>query len=158
MCRPRPWPLTTTAASAYNPAAARVLGVPAEQVAGRHVDEITSPPALAVLAAVLREARRSGAQAARRQVVVPTSDGERTLGDTVSILGGGGAAALFFADLTDALAKERRLAEAQRFAEVGRIAGAMTHELRSPLATVEPTPTFCARRSTAMTSRSSRSA
>jgi PAS domain S-box-containing protein len=121
----------------YNPAAARVLGVPADQVAGRHVDEITSPPALAVLAGVLREARRSGAEAARRQVVVPTSDGERTLGYTVSILGGGGAAALFFADLTDALAEERRLAEAQRFAEVGRIAGAMTHELRSPLATVE---------------------
>ena len=121
----------------YNPAAARVLGVPVEDVAGRHLDEITSPPALAILAGVLREARHSGAEAARRQVVVPTSGGERTLGYTVSILGRGGAAALFFADLTDALAEERRLAEAQRFAEVGRIAGAMTHELRSPLATVE---------------------
>ena len=27
----------------YNPAAARVLGVPVEDVAGRHLDEITSP-------------------------------------------------------------------------------------------------------------------
>ena len=48
-----------------------------------------------------------------------------------------GATAVFFADLTDALAEERRAAEAQRFAEVGRIAGAMAHELKSPLATVE---------------------
>ena len=45
--------------------------------------------------------------------------------------------ALFFADLTDAVAEERRAAEAQRFAEVGRIASAMAHELKSPLATVE---------------------
>jgi two-component system sensor histidine kinase FlrB len=121
----------------YNPAAARVLGVPAAAVTGRHLDEITAPEALAILADVLREARRSGAEAARRQVVVPSGNGERTLGYTVSILSGGGAVALFFADLTDALAEERRAAEAQRFAEVGRIAGAMTHELRSPLATVE---------------------
>src|SRR5680860_1497177 len=49
----------------------------------------------------------------------------------------GGAAALFFADLTDALAEERRVAEAQRFAELGKIAGAMAHELKSPLATVQ---------------------
>jgi len=55
----------------------------------------------------------------------------------VSILGEGGAAALFFADITDALAEERRAAEAQRFAEVGQIASAMAHELKSPLATVE---------------------
>src|SRR5450756_3207828 len=48
-----------------------------------------------------------------------------------------GAAALFFADITDALAEERRAAEAQRFAEVGQIASAMAHELKSPLATVE---------------------
>ena len=66
-----------------------------------------------------------------------TPDGERTLGYTSSLLGGGGATALFFTDLTDAIAEERRAAEAQRFAEVGRIAGAMAHELKSPLATVE---------------------
>lgn len=121
----------------FNPAAARALGVPVDDVVGRSLDEITEPPALATLAGVLREARRSGMTAARRQVVVPTAAGERTLGYTVSILGEGGAAALFFADLTDALAEERRAAEAQRFAEVGKIAGAMAHELKSPLATVE---------------------
>jgi PAS domain S-box-containing protein len=121
----------------YNPAAARVLGVPAEAVAGRPLEELTDPPALAALVGVLAEARRSGAEAARRQVVVALDGAEQTLGYTVSILGEGGAAALFFADLTDALAEERRRAEAQRFAEVGRIAGAMTHELKSPLATVE---------------------
>ena len=65
------------------------------------------------------------------------SDGVHTLGYTASALGGRGAAALFFADLTDAIAEERRVAEAQRLAEVGRIAGTMAHELKSPLATVE---------------------
>lgn len=121
----------------FNPAAARVLGVQARAVAGRRLDELADPPALAALVGVLAEARRSGAEAARRQVVVSSDGGGQTLGYTVSILGDGGAAALFFADLTDALAEERRLAEAQRFAEVGRIASAMTHELKSPLATVE---------------------
>ena len=122
----------------YNPAAARALGVEVDDVAGRDLEALaTAPPALAALVAILREARRSGRAATRRQIEVPTPAGARTLGYTVSILGEGGAAALFFADITDALAGERRAAEARRFAEVGRIASAMAHELKSPLATVE---------------------
>ena len=122
----------------FNPAAARVLDVPVDEVLGRDLDELTEgAPALKALVDVLIEARRTGLAATRRQVSVQTPLGERTLGYTVSLLGGGGATALFFTDLTDALAEERRAAEAQRFAEVGRIAGAMAHELKSPLATVE---------------------
>lgn len=122
----------------FNPAAARVLEVPVEDVLGRDLAELAAgPPALAALIGVLGEARRTGEAATRRQVTVETPGGARTLGYTVSLLGGGGATALFFADLTDALAEERRAAEARRFAEVGRIAGAMAHELKSPLATVE---------------------
>ena len=132
----------------YNPAAARVLGVPAGDVSGRRLDELLDPPALAALVDVLGEARRSGAEAVRRQVVVTVDGGEQTLGYTVSILGDGGAAAVFFADITDALAEERRRAEAQRFAEVGRIASAMTHELKSPLATVELYANLMLRRQT----------
>jgi signal transduction histidine kinase/CheY-like chemotaxis protein len=121
----------------FNPAAARVLGVPVDHVLGRHLDDLRdAEPALAAVAGVLRETRRTGVARARRQVTVPTPDGERTLGYTSSLLGGG-AIALFFTDLTEALAEEQRAAEAQRFAEVGRIAGAMAHELKSPLATVE---------------------
>ena len=121
----------------YNPAAARALGVQADAVVGRDLEVLAAaPPAVAALAAILREARRSGRAAARLQIEVPTAAGRRTLDYTVSILGEGGAAALFFADITDALAEERRAAEAQRFAEVGRIASAMAHELKSPLATV----------------------
>jgi len=122
----------------FNPAAARVLEVPVDDVLGRDLAGLAAgPPALAALIGVLMEARRTGEAATRRQVTVDTPGGARTLGYTVSLLGGGGATALFFADLTDALAEERRTAEAQRFAEVGRIAGAMAHELKSPLATVE---------------------
>jgi len=122
----------------YNPAAARVLGVPVVEVLGHALEDLLSgEPALAALAGVLQEARRTGAAHARRQVTVATPAGERTLGYTSSLLGGGGATAVFFTDLTDTLAEERRAAEAQRFAEVGRIASAMAHELKSPLATVE---------------------
>jgi signal transduction histidine kinase len=122
----------------FNPAAALVLDVPVERVLGRQLDDLAgAEPALAALAGVLRETRRSGVAHARRQVTVQTPAGARTIGYTASLLGGGGATAVFFADLTDALEEERRVAEAQRFAEVGRIAGAMAHELKSPLATVE---------------------
>ncbi len=122
----------------YNPAAARMLGVSVEDVVGRALDELTDgEPALAALAGVLQEARRTGAAHARRQVTVLTPTGERTLGYTSSLLGGDGGTAVFFTDLTDTLAEERRAAEARRFAEVGRIASAMAHELKSPLATVE---------------------
>ena len=122
----------------FNPAAARVLDVPVDRVLGRDLDELAgSEPALAALAGVLQETRQTGVAQARHQVTVPAPDGVRTLGYTASLLGGGGATALFFTDLTDALAEEGRAAEAQRFAEVGRIAGAMAHELKTPLATVE---------------------
>ncbi len=122
----------------YNPAAARVLGVPVEGVVDRNIDELAAVPApLAALLDVLRAARRSGKGARRRQVQVVTPGGERTLGYTVSALDRAGAVALFFTDITDAIAEERKAAEAQRFAEVGQIASAMAHELKSPLATVE---------------------
>lgn len=122
----------------YNPAAERLLGVPRAEVLGRDVHELSAMATpLAPLADALAAARQTGETAARRQVEVDTPRGRRTFGYTVSRLGGGGASALFFADLTEALAEERRAAEAQRFAEVGRIASAMAHELKSPLATVE---------------------
>ncbi len=64
----------------FNPAAARVLGVPVASVPGHDLDDFTrSEPGLAALAGVL-EARRTGVAEARRQVTVDTPSGERTLG------------------------------------------------------------------------------
>jgi signal transduction histidine kinase len=121
----------------FNPAAARVLGVDGEAVLGRRLEELTrGDPAVAALAGVLRETRRTGVAVSRRQITVDGRSGQQTLGYSASLLDDG-ATAVFFADLTDTLAEERRAAEAQRFAEVGRIASAMAHELKSPLATVE---------------------
>jgi len=60
----------------YNPAAARALGVEVDSVVGRDLESLaTAPPALAALAAILREARRSGRAATRRQVEVRTPCG-----------------------------------------------------------------------------------
>jgi PAS domain S-box-containing protein len=121
----------------FNPAAARVLGVDVEEVIGLHLDELAQGDAgVAALAEVLRETRRTGETVARRQITVTGQCGEQVLGYSASLLEDG-ATAVFFADLTDTLAEEQRAAEAQRFAEVGRIASAMAHELKSPLATVE---------------------
>jgi two-component system, NtrC family, sensor histidine kinase PilS len=121
----------------FNPAAARVTCVDVDEVLGRHLDELAQgDAAVAALAEVLRETRRTGLAAARRQITVDGRCGQQTLGYSASMLEDG-ATAVFFADLTDALAAEQRAAEAQRFAEVGRIASAMAHELKSPLATVE---------------------
>lgn len=112
--------------------------MPADEVVGCRLEDLDAgSAALAALADVLLTVRTTGEAVARRQIGVETLAGLRTLGYTVSLLGGGGATALFFADITDALAEERQAAEAQRFAAVGRIAGAMAHELKSPLATVE---------------------
>ncbi len=121
----------------FNPAAARVLSVEVDEVLGRELEELTrGDDAVAALAEVLSETRRTGLAVARRQMTVNGRDGEQVLGYSASLIGEG-ATAVFFADLTDALAEEQRAAEAQRFAEVGRIASAMAHELKSPLATVE---------------------
>jgi len=121
----------------FNPAAARVLCVEVEEVLGRDLDELLrGDAAVAALADVLRETRRTGETVARRQMTVFGNCGRQVLGYTASILEDG-AAAVFFTDLTATLAEEQRAAEAQRFAEVGRIASAMAHELKSPLATVE---------------------
>jgi PAS domain S-box-containing protein len=121
----------------FNRAAENVLGVPVGEVLGSTLEELgAAPPALAALVHVLQDARRSGKHATRREVRAQTDKGERVLGYTLSILGDG-ALALFFADITDHLAEERRASEARRFAEVGKIASTMAHELKSPLATVE---------------------
>jgi signal transduction histidine kinase len=121
----------------FNPAAARVLCVEVGEVLGRDLEELMrGDGAVAALAEVLSETRRTGLAAARRQISVDGRCGRQTLGYSASVLEDG-ATAVFFADLTDALAEEQRAAEARRFAEVGRIASAMAHELKSPLATVE---------------------
>ena len=93
----------------FNPAAARVLDVPVERVLGRDLTELTdAEPGIAALARVLLETRRTGVAQARHQVHVTTPDGVRTLGYTASLLGGSGATALFFTDLTDASAARPR--------------------------------------------------
>lgn len=122
----------------YNPAAARVLGVDAAAVLGARVTDLCrqADPLHSVFE-LLAEAQRTGHEAVRRELHVGIKDAPRTLGYSLSTLDGSGAVAIFFTDLTDTLAAERRVAEERRFAEVGHIASAMAHELKSPLATIE---------------------
>ncbi len=121
----------------YNFAAEEMLGVPGERVLWRSVTSLaTSDEPMSSVAAALAEARESKRSRSRLQLEVQTPRGRRTLGYSLSVLGDSAAVAMVFTDLTDTLARERRAAEERRFADVGKIASAMTHELKSPLATI----------------------
>jgi len=120
-----------------NPAAERVLAVPATELLERSLDELRAMgEPLSAVAVALEEARRDGESRARCQMTLRTDGGVRTIGYSLSMLKRTGEVAMLFADLTETLVKEQREAEERRFAEVGRIASAMAHELKSPLATI----------------------
>ncbi len=121
----------------FNPAAARLVGEDGASPMGRlAVDVMAEPGPLGILCGVLEEARHSGAERLRCQVVVPSPGGDRTFGYSVSPLDDG-AAVMSFSDLSKAVAAERRLAEERSFADVGRVAASMAHELKAPLSTAK---------------------
>jgi signal transduction histidine kinase len=121
----------------YKTAAEEMLGVPGERVLWRSVaSPATRDEPMKSVATALAEARESKRSRSRMHLEVQTEAGPRTLGYSLTVLGDYAAVAMLFTDLTDTLGRERRAAEERRFADVGKIASAMTHELKSPLATI----------------------
>jgi signal transduction histidine kinase len=121
----------------YNTAAEEMLGVSGDRVLWRSVASLaTSPEPMKSVAAALTEARESKRSRSRLQLEVETELGPRIFGYSLTVLGDSAAVAMVFTDLTDTLGRERRAVEERRFADVGKIASAMTHELKSPLATI----------------------
>lgn len=121
-----------------NPAAERILGVAAATLIGRTLAEIAAMgEPLPAVAEILQRVRRDGESHARREMTVRGEHGSRTIGYSAGPLRNPGEAAMIFADITETLLREQQEAEERRFAEVGRIASAMAHELKSPLATIK---------------------
>lgn len=76
-----------------------------------------------------------GAHARRRELVVPTRLGSRTLGLTVTPLEGTQSALLIvFQDLTDLRRMEDALRRADALASLGTLSAQLAHEIRNPLA------------------------
>ena len=104
------------AVSFWNPAAARITGVPAEQALGRNVDE--------VFAGWERLAERSAADERDAPVAVPVEVGGRELWLSISGAVYAEGTVYAFRDLTD----ERRLESLRR-----DFVSTASHELRTPL-------------------------
>ena len=123
--------------SLYNHAAQEILGVPADRVLSRAcADLATGDQPLRAIAEALAAGRASGRGQARAQVEVDTGGGRRTVGYGLHLLGDPPIVAMIFTDLTDTLDRERRAEAERQVADAGRLASAMAHELKSPLATI----------------------
>ena len=121
----------------YNRAAQDILGVPAPTVLSRSCAELTDgEEPMRSVAETLAAGLRVGRSQARAQLEVDTAGGRRVLGYGLHLLGEPAIVAMIFTDLTQTLDRERRAHAERQVADAGRLASAMAHELKSPLATI----------------------
>lgn len=119
-----------------NPAAEQVLGVKADDVQGRPIDEAL-PTRLVALRDLVLESHTSGRGRARVELEV-TSERQRVLplGASTNVLmheGERTGVVAVFQDLTDVRDMERRARRNETLAEVGALAAGIAHELRNGL-------------------------
>lgn len=105
-----------------NPAAATILGIPAEQPGEPRRIEALLPGAKALVAA-----RRS-------EMKVETARGQRTLGLSVTPLSDKEGLLIVFQDLTELRRVEHELDRIDHLATLGRLSAQLAHEIRNPLA------------------------
>ena len=123
--------------SLYNHAAQDILGVPADQVLWRGCASLAAgDEPIRSIAGALTAGLNSGHSQSRVQIEVDTPKGQRVLGYGLHVLGDGTIAAMMFTDLTETLDRERRAHAERQVVDAGRLANAMAHELKSPLATI----------------------
>ena len=119
-----------------NPAAQQVLGVRAEELCGRPVEEAL-PARLEGLRALVMDSRQQGRGRARAELTVTSASGRTLpLGASTNVLRHEdqltGVVAVF-QDLTDVREMERRARRNETLAEVGALAAGIAHELRNGL-------------------------
>jgi signal transduction histidine kinase/CheY-like chemotaxis protein len=120
-----------------NRAAQEILGVSADQVLWRSCASLAgSDEPVRTIADALCAGLASGRSRARVQLEVDTTGGRRVLGYGLHVLGDPAIVAMIFTDLTETLERERRAHAERHVADAGRLASAMAHELKSPLATI----------------------
>jgi nitrogen fixation/metabolism regulation signal transduction histidine kinase len=122
----------------YNAGAAHTLGIPAHEIVGRPLrDLVDAPQPVGAVARIILAAGLNGRTPRREaRVEIQTPEGPRTIGYRLHVAGDTWLALMVFDDLTEALALERRAAEDRAVGDIGRMASTITHDLKSPLATI----------------------
>ncbi|MHB8079360.1 MAG: two-component system sensor histidine kinase NtrB [Candidatus Krumholzibacteriia bacterium] len=123
-----------------NPAAERILGVFAEEVAGRDLEEAFGA-SLAGFAETIGAVLAGGPTLGRGErnivrwdtVVVPVGLSVSHLRDAAGEVSG---AIAVFQDLTEAQRMRERVREADRLAAVGELSASIAHEIRNPLGSI----------------------
>ena len=123
--------------SLYNHAAQDILGVPAAQALDHSCEVLAGgDEPLRTIAGALSAGLASGRNRARLQLEVDTPGGRRVLGYGLHVLNDATIVAMIFTDLSATLDRERRAHAERQVSAAGRLASAMAHELKSPLATI----------------------
>jgi signal transduction histidine kinase len=123
--------------SLYNHAAQEILGVPAAHVLQRSCTSLADgDEPMRTVARALAAGLAGGHSRSRVQLEVDTAEGRRVLGYGLHVLGDPAIVAMIFTDLTATLDRERRAHAERQVSDAGRLASAMAHELKSPLATI----------------------
>lgn len=133
-----------------NSEAQDILAAPASGYVGTGIDEDEGrTPQFRVMAKAFRRCLETPRALRRQTVTIGSGEGARTIGYTIAPLlhddGGLEGAVSIFTDLTEVEARRRRSEETERFAQVGRVASWMAHEVKNPLATIQMYAQLCAR-------------
>jgi PAS domain S-box-containing protein len=120
-----------------NPAALKMLGMPAAQWDGPFREVLAGAEALA---GVVEECLRTGKAIVRRAVPMPGAGRASHLGVTVSPIreegGGAHGAICLFTDLTEVMELEEQLRLKDSLARLGELTAGIAHEFRNGLATI----------------------
>ncbi len=123
-------------ATRLNPAGEEILGRYGYEVVGRMVQEAFPGLRFAECASLLADGRRN----VRMDSIVPTKEGEKYLGISLSPLLSSSETRIGylmnFQDLTELKRLEREVRAKERMAALGEMAAGLAHEVRNPLASI----------------------
>ncbi|MHB1344636.1 MAG: ATP-binding protein [Thermoleophilia bacterium] len=133
-----------------NTEAQATLNMRADDCVGSRLDDdLERTIEFRAIARVLTACLESPRTIRRQTLTVGTGREARTIGYAVAPLfdqdGAPEGATVVFTDLTEIQARKEKQTETERFAQVGRVASWMAHEVKNPLATIQMYAQLCSR-------------